>query len=347
MSFGLSKKAIYGAIFAIVIVQIVVIFALTIHILRQINNKKSVQVLTKKDLLITRFDKLEFFYESSPNQTKIAKEAWLKKVYLKEKIAYRINKDSLNEQYDYPQQKPLNTIRVVVIGDSFTYGIYVNTKDNWTELLETSLNKTPLCPNVHKYEVINLGMPGYDVEYALARYKKRGVKYNPDLILYYMKNNDFEEIRQYMYPYKLKYVNLFKKTGVEWILSHFGTLSNNFAYDLAETAYLKQMNLNKSKIEAYQMNVLDDFLSKNKKNILFFNNFELDKTYENFLKKRNNKYGNIYFFDDSNSLFNNPDSKAYTFTPYDNHPNRAGHKVIASDLYKYLSRHKTILCEEN
>ena len=72
----------------------------------------------------------------------------------------------------------------MTLGDSFTFGVYVNTEDNWTELLEDKLNSIKnICPNTDHFEVINLGVGGYDIEYAAKRYINRGKVYNPNIIL--------------------------------------------------------------------------------------------------------------------------------------------------------------------
>jgi len=52
----------------------------------------------------------------------------------------------------------------MVLGGSEAYGQYVETKNNWTELLEDDLNKNLNCPRYKKVEVINLGMHGYDID---------------------------------------------------------------------------------------------------------------------------------------------------------------------------------------
>ena len=57
-------------------------------------------------------------------------------------------------------KKNKDTFRIITLGDSFTFGMYINTKDNWTELLEDKLNSDMGCKNISMFEVINLGVGG-------------------------------------------------------------------------------------------------------------------------------------------------------------------------------------------
>jgi lysophospholipase L1-like esterase len=97
---------------------------------------------------------------------------------------YTINKDTLNERYDYSVKKQPGVFRIMTIGDSFTYGLYTNTDRNWTELLEDKLNADLRCQKSRKVEVINLAVNGYDITYTVERFLKRGIKYNPDLVIW-------------------------------------------------------------------------------------------------------------------------------------------------------------------
>ena len=55
------------------------------------------------------------------------------------KGTYTINNDSLNERFNYSENKDKNTFRIITLGASYTYGLYVDTKNNWTEILEDIL----------------------------------------------------------------------------------------------------------------------------------------------------------------------------------------------------------------
>lgn len=124
------------------------------------------------------------YYEPEANATINDHPAWLGY-----NASYSINADTFNERDDYSVAKEPDTFRIITLGDSFTYGLFVNTYENYTELLEDHLGNS--CPGMH-YEVINLGVPAYDVGYSSERYMLRGQKYNPDLVIWFMNPFTFE-----------------------------------------------------------------------------------------------------------------------------------------------------------
>ena len=155
--------------------------------------KKNVSInsINSSHLIFTPTDNLKYFYEPSPN------------VKLEESIdnvtgVYKINSDSLNIEKDFKIEKPDNTFRVVTLGDSWTFGMFVNTNVNYPSMLEKKLN-TMTCDGIDNFEVINLGMIGYDVTYSAERYAIRGKKYNPDLIIWFIKDHNFYFYEDYLH----------------------------------------------------------------------------------------------------------------------------------------------------
>ncbi|HRN70508.1 MAG TPA: SGNH/GDSL hydrolase family protein, partial [Candidatus Woesebacteria bacterium] len=148
----------------------------------------------EKGLVTSNQDsKLAYYYEPNPNSVEAVNE------WGPYKGKYTINKDSLNERFEYAIDKPKNTFRIITLGDSYTYGLYVDTKDNWTEQLEDILNSKIQCRAIETIEVINLGVHGYDIQYANERFELRGKKYNPDLVLWLIKSDDLIQLNEVMY----------------------------------------------------------------------------------------------------------------------------------------------------
>lgn len=131
---------------------------------------------------------LPAFYEPKPNAINLETPSWLG---YQNKQTY--NQDGLNERFEYAVEKPPNTLRIIALGDSFTHGDKVPTPQNWTELLEDSLNQPAVdfCGK-EKVEVLNLGVSGYDVRYIAHRYRKTGAKYQPDIIIWFESGSGFD-----------------------------------------------------------------------------------------------------------------------------------------------------------
>lgn len=161
-------------------------------------NVKGIQYVTHLDKNTLVFDPnstLKYFYEPKPNTVIHDKPEWLEY-----ETQYTINSDSLNSLKNYPIGKNSDTFRIVAIGDSFTFGAHVNTSESYPSILEKLLNEKLRCPIYKKFEVINLGMHGYDVEYIGHRFEKRGLKYNPDLVLWLVTPTDFMKVNEYTLP---------------------------------------------------------------------------------------------------------------------------------------------------
>ena len=134
--------------------------------------------IDKETILIDQDYDLQYYWVLAPNMVVKDKPEWLPA-----EVEYTYNADALNDRFNYEVSKPPDTFRILTQGDSFTYGLFVNTKESWPEQLEDLLNNEQRCKSV-KFEVINLGVGGFDIQYIVKRYKEIGAKYNPDMILW-------------------------------------------------------------------------------------------------------------------------------------------------------------------
>ena len=77
--------------------------------------------------------------------------------------------------------KPAATYRILNLGDSIVMGWGVREEDTYGQRLETMLNEES-NGDLH-FEVINAGVPGWNLENAFAYLQAEGLKYEPDLIM--------------------------------------------------------------------------------------------------------------------------------------------------------------------
>jgi len=85
-----------------------------------------------------------------------------------------------------PAKKP-GTRRVIVIGDSATFGVNVADQDTYPAMLERMLNDGS---EKHKWEVVNGGVIGYTSWQGLEMFQKRVLAYSPDCVIISYAMND-------------------------------------------------------------------------------------------------------------------------------------------------------------
>lgn len=279
----------------------------------------SVNVIDKENSIFSQPDGLKYFYEPKPG---VFYRDSSNRPYQGE---YTINNDSLNARRDYEIQKPKNIFRIITIGDSFTFGLYVNTKDNWTSLLEDKLNAN-YCGDSKKYEVINLGVEGYDSRYAVERFKKRGEKYSPDLVIWL--HTDLYRVRELMIPLEEKF-----KMPVESTLNGSYSAWNNIYIQLLSQYGVERL------------------LNYNKEAISSLRNYYHGKVIMATIPGRITSHGEVML----KSLVDDESSKWLYFKARDiyglsanfgndSHPNQKGHKIISEDMLNYIKNSKLISC---
>jgi lysophospholipase L1-like esterase len=94
-------------------------------------------------------------------------------------IPVEINSHGLrNPETSY--DKPPGTFRILNLGDSVVMGWGVREEDTYGRRLESMLNEESTSPH---FEVINAGVPGWNVQNASSYLQAEGLRYQPDLIL--------------------------------------------------------------------------------------------------------------------------------------------------------------------
>ena len=84
-------------------------------------------------------------------------------------------------------------IRILAIGDSFTFGPYVPNEDSWPAQLERLLDAAP-HPHATA-QVLNAGVAGYTIVDEYHYLKERGLALQPDLVILAFFPNDISDMR--------------------------------------------------------------------------------------------------------------------------------------------------------
>src|SRR5713226_9259940 len=83
-------------------------------------------------------------------------EGWYRK---EGEAPVRINSDGLRDR-EHTKGKPANTVRIAVLGDSYTEALQVPFEESLCPILESKLKECALFPG-QNIEVINFGVSGY------------------------------------------------------------------------------------------------------------------------------------------------------------------------------------------
>lgn len=93
----------------------------------------------------------------------------------------KINGDGLRDR-EHSKQKPPDTLRIAVLGDSFTEALDVEMKDAWWAVMERELQGCDAVAG-RRVEAINFGVAGYSTARELITLQRRVWQYSPDIVV--------------------------------------------------------------------------------------------------------------------------------------------------------------------
>jgi lysophospholipase L1-like esterase len=133
-----------------------------------------------------------------------------------------INSHGLRDR-EYSEAKPSNVFRVMMLGDSTTFGWGVREEDTAAKFLERKLNAQP-PPGYDKVEVINAGVGNYDTVQEVTYYETRGKAFHPDLVVLVFFINDPEPVPSEGKGFLIdrSYLIAFATNRFDGVLRHMG-----------------------------------------------------------------------------------------------------------------------------
>ncbi len=87
--------------------------------------------------------------------------------------SFKTNSRGLRDR-EYALTKPAGVTRIVILGDSFTWGWGVDDNKSYVEILESLLKNT---------EVLNLGVTAFQTQQEFEYLKLEGMGHNPDIVI--------------------------------------------------------------------------------------------------------------------------------------------------------------------
>jgi len=106
-------------------------------------------------------------------------KGWRARPNVRDRVAFgdkvlNTNSRGLRGKTDYTYEKHPGQVRILVFGDSFTFGDEVSDDDTYCHYLQRMLPQA---------EVINMGVHGYGHDQMLIFLEEEGVKYQPDIVV--------------------------------------------------------------------------------------------------------------------------------------------------------------------
>jgi lysophospholipase L1-like esterase len=133
-------------------------------------------------------------------------------------VAVHINSLGFRDARDYALDKAPGTFRILVLGDSVTFGHGALSETTYPYLLEQRLREWR--PAVD-WQVWNLGVPGYNTTQELKYLERVGPRYQPDLVIVGFYENDLTDNDAPMEPTPgRRFVSAVQGSMQRWLYSY-------------------------------------------------------------------------------------------------------------------------------
>lgn len=142
-------------------------------------------------------------------------------------VPVRINNLGFRDSRDYALAKEPRTFRIVVLGDSVTFGHSSVYEHTYPFLLEQHLQRWR--PDVD-WQVWNVAVPGYNTSQELAHLKEIGPTFKPDLVVVGFFENDLVDNREVSEP------GLVRRVGASVLSS---LQRHIYSFDLYKKVFLR------------------------------------------------------------------------------------------------------------
>ncbi|MGD8276237.1 MAG: hypothetical protein PVJ30_09775 [Thiohalocapsa sp.] len=94
---------------------------------------------------------------------------------------------------DHARRKPPGTLRVAVLGDSFTEAVQVPLHETWWRVMAERLNGD-ICPVTAEFQALNFAVSGWSTAQSLLAWREHAARFAPDFaVLAFFIGNDFTE----------------------------------------------------------------------------------------------------------------------------------------------------------
>lgn len=283
---------------------------------------------------------------------------WALKPDLKNKQAFgnkilNSNSKGIRGRKEHSYEKAQGKIRILTIGDSFTFGEEVSDNETFQSYLERLDSRL---------EVINLGVHGYGHDQMLLYLKEEGLKYKPDIVLlgflYYDMERNLVSFRDFAKPYFKLRNNTLHLEGVpvprpNEVLSQ--EVWRSKAFDLWTIVFERwrwQSGRNEQRAKDLSFSLLNEIvkISKETNAKTVFTYFVNESDFVNFFDEESEREKTFFDFCNQNEdvlchstrpLFLKQLKQGINVDTY-GHWDRRGQMIAALTIYEFLERKKLL-----
>ncbi len=169
---------------------------------------------------------------------------------------------------EYPQKKAPNTYRITLLGDSYVQGLQVFERYHFSTIFESELKKSNI-----NIEVLNFGVAGHNLSDMYCYYQNKVVKFQPDLTLFFICENDLKEKtitekRNELYPYaEIQNDSLIINYDFTKNVKYKIYSNTKFLFNLSFGRLVNKMYINIQKKQAFSILFDKFYFSKTKQQI--------------------------------------------------------------------------------
>jgi len=245
---------------------------------------------------------------------------------------------------EFTKSKPLNTKRLLILGDSVVLGWGVDYENTFSRLLQTQLEKEQT-----NIEVIPIGVSSWNTRTEYEYFSRVAIDFDPDILLLIIVGNDTDpkdnsniEIGKEILE-KLVYrppinQNIFKKTWFKLVDSSYFFRHIQYGIKIL-TEKDKNLNANQQDMtwqdSCLALQKMIKLCEENKILFMPFLYTDEESSYKSIFSLYRNFFieNKISFRTFPTYLFS---ELRYRNSIVDNHPNSEGHKIIAEIIYQNL-----------
>ena len=251
--------------------------------------------------------------------------------------------------YEYPIEKSNNTFRIIVLGDSITFGWGVELNESYPKIIENLLNSNPTLKSDIKYEVLNFGVPGYSISEKVRFFEKLGIKFNPDLVIIQYGSDDIINNTELKMLSEKILSNYMTENSINNIDSITQALLNKKTKEMYVEELSKKSFDEVWKNIEYPLEELGNITVRTNKSVLIWiihsndaiPHFSIKEQLKN-LKEVSIKYKWDILIGIMDKNYNKYNWWDLIIHPEDGHPNAFTHKLIAKEIYEKLIKDKLI-----